>query len=248
MNNIYHVLNNENFVVDEKLGHQLTLLIDAENSFVDYRLTSGVWHIFVYHRSNDVKLEETFKLERDCEVHITYFDIENSNFKQNSTYSLAKGATLDVKTIYLARNSKDITFDITNHEGMSRVDIDNSVVALKDADFNMNVIGNVVKGAKGSIHHQKNRCLTIDKLNKALIRPILNIDENDVEASHAMSSGTIDENILYYMNSRGLNRHEALVLMVAGYLTLNEQFYKDYQIIDEIKAEIEGKGSELCLM
>ena len=48
--------------------------------------------------------------------------------------------------------------------------------------------------------------------------PILLIDENDVTAGHAASVGRIDEEQLYYLESRGLNADVAKRLIIRGFL------------------------------
>ncbi len=47
--------------------------------------------------------------------------------------------------------------------------------------------------------------------------PSLEIINNEVKAAHAASSGEVDENHLFYLMSRGLNRNEAEMLIVEGF-------------------------------
>ena len=47
--------------------------------------------------------------------------------------------------------------------------------------------------------------------------PSLEIDENEVRAGHAATTGQVDENILFYLQSRGLDRKEAEKLIVTGF-------------------------------
>ena len=70
------------------------------------------------------------------------------------------------------------------------------------------------------------------------------IDEDDVEASHSLSSGTIDEDVLFYMNTKGIDYSAAMRLFISSYLTLDERLLKDYP---SIQGEIRKKV-EQCLM
>ncbi len=44
------------------------------------------------------------------------------------------------------------------------------------------------------------------------------IDENDVIAGHAASVGQVDQNQLYYLMSRGIDKEQAQRLVIRGFL------------------------------
>ena len=48
--------------------------------------------------------------------------------------------------------------------------------------------------------------------------PILDIKNNDVTASHGTSIGTLDEELLFYMRSRGMNCKQAKEAIIQGYI------------------------------
>ena len=76
--------------------------------------------------------------------------------------------------------------------------------------------------------------------------PVLNIDECDVEASHSLSSGTIDEEVLFYMNSRGLSQTNALSLLLHSYLMPDDEFYKIFENGEMIKEKAASKVENIC--
>lgn len=65
------------------------------------------------------------------------------------------------------------------------------------------------------------RVLTIDKTARAVAEPELEIEANNVKASHAASIGQIDKDQILYLMSRGLNEREAKDELVRGFLSLN---------------------------
>ena len=249
MSDLLRLNDDKPLMIDESLSHDLLLILSGKKAHIRYNLNAkGPWHIFIFREKTNISLIEEGLISTDSEVHMAYLDLANESFIQDSKFAVLKGASLDIKSIYLGDNIKNIIFDISNKEADTKVNIDNSIVALKDSDFNIKVIGNIVKGAKGAIHHQKSRCLTLGPLKRSLISPILNIDENDVEASHAMTSGTVDEEMLYYMNARGLDRNKALSLMVESYLTYSDELYKDFGIAENWQKEFKDREANLCLM
>ena len=72
-------------------------------------------------------------------------------------------------------------------------------------------------------------------------QPLLLIDENDVKASHATTLGQPDENQLYYLQTRGLSRKQALGLLTVGYIMPITELFEDETINQKLKNEIEMK-------
>ena len=69
------------------------------------------------------------------------------------------------------------------------------------------------KGAAGSKGDEKEDVLLLgeDVVNRTI--PLILCAEEDVEGNHGASIGQLDEDILFYMNSRGLSRAEAELLI-----------------------------------
>lgn len=62
------------------------------------------------------------------------------------------------------------------------------------------------------------RILLLDKKSSAVAEPKLEIENNDVKASHAATVGKIDEDQLFYLESRGVELNEAKKLIIGGFL------------------------------
>ncbi len=62
------------------------------------------------------------------------------------------------------------------------------------------------------------RILLLDKKSSAVAEPKLEIENNDVRASHAATVGKIDDEQLFYLESRGINLEEAKKIIVEGFL------------------------------
>lgn len=111
------------------------------------------------------------------------------------------------------------------------------------------VVGGDARGVfQGKIHIAPNAVKTKgNQLHKALllsdtaeidVKPELEIFADDVKCSHGAASGELDEEQLFYMQSRGIGREEARQLLIDAYLDdvlcrLNNQ-----DVIDWIKSFI----------
>ena len=51
-----------------------------------------------------------------------------------------------------------------------------------------------------------------------MLIPNLIVNTNDVEANHGVSIGSIDEKELFYLMSKGIDRHNAVKIIEEGFL------------------------------
>ncbi|SDC51034.1 SufD family Fe-S cluster assembly protein [Geotoga petraea] len=72
------------------------------------------------------------------------------------------------------------------------------------------------KGAKEATAAEEESTLLLSEKARAEAFPSLLVDENEVNASHAASVGTLDEQKLYYLMTRGFSKLEAKKLMSFG--------------------------------
>ena len=76
----------------------------------------------------------------------------------------------------------------------------------------------IEKKAQGSDDFLEERTLLLGREAQVEALPYLEIEANEVRASHAASSSGLDDAQLFYLRSRGLSVAEAERLMVAGFL------------------------------
>ena len=74
------------------------------------------------------------------------------------------------------------------------------------------------KGASGSDSFLAMKLLMLDDKSSAVAEPELEIENNEVKASHSASVGRIDEEQLFYLESRGVEKTEAEKLIINGFL------------------------------
>ncbi len=72
------------------------------------------------------------------------------------------------------------------------------------------------EGAKGTNSSEHSDTLLISDKAVSDAIPSLSVSENDVEASHAATVGSMDEDAVYYLQNRGLTKEEAEKLIIIG--------------------------------
>jgi len=93
-------------------------------------------------------------------------------------------------------------------------------------------------GAQKTDAMQTSRNLVLSEHAKADSIPNLEIEANDVRCGHAASVGPVDEETLFYLESRGIPRDEAERLIVTGFFQ---------EVLDRVSLEEVRHGAELAI-
>ena len=119
--------------------------------------------------------------------------------------------------------------------------VDNYGVCKDDGKLVYSGESTILNGSSGSKSHQNAKIMVFDEESNAIAKPVLKIDENDIEASHSAVVGRINEEHLFYLTSRGLSENAAKQLITYGYLKPIIEGFKDKDIKDEINHLIERR-------
>lgn len=97
------------------------------------------------------------------------------------------------------------------------------------------------RGAKDSNSQQKENSLHLTAGVRSDAIPALYIDENELQAGHAATTGRVDEEQLFYLQARGLPRREAERLIVHGFFAPLVEKIPLERARDELAALIDRK-------
>lgn len=216
----------------------LTVLFEIEDDFkTDIRLDKGNYtFIYLFKNSKNIKGDVNLTVLKDTSARVCYLDLTRKDVEFNFLANLYRDTELNLETNTLSMTSKKMNLEVKHLEPNSYCRMDNSSILKDDGKIDLVANGNIIKGAKGAKHFQKSRCLTINTKNQGKILPMLLIDENDVEASHSLTFGTIDDEVLYYINSRGISDEDAVKLLVESYLIPDFETIKYLDNAEAIKA------------
>lgn len=76
----------------------------------------------------------------------------------------------------------------------------------------------IEKGAKGSDAYLRSDALLFDDAKMGDDTPALEIDEREVKAGHAATIGKVDEEMIFYLMSRGLTRDASEKMIISGFI------------------------------
>ena len=204
-------------------------------------LNSGNY-LINYENSNKVNL--IFELDSDINVNLSEISFYN-DLVINNSYVINRGyltvnkfysnKSVDEK-IKIDLNSMNARIDYNfsniclinetylidiNHNACKTIsNISNKSVAMDNSRLKFVINSNVSKKMSDSVLDQSTKIITFGDAD-ASISPNMFIDTFDVVAKHGSVIGTVDDETMFYLMSRGITYNEALKLVIKGYLLSN---------------------------
>ncbi|OGC70040.1 hypothetical protein A2415_01635 [candidate division WWE3 bacterium RIFOXYC1_FULL_39_7] len=154
----------------------------------------------------------------------TQFVVLPANYLDEKSYSLElifnkEGVSAEIVCMYvLPQNGKLRLTTVATHI-VPHTSCNTIVRGVLDTGSESYYTGKIIikKTAQQTSSFLSDRALVIGNGTKNNSEPILEIDADDVKASHGASTGKIDKNELYYLQTRGLTEKEASDLIIAGF-------------------------------
>ena len=165
--------------------------------------------------------------------------------KANQTSSMeGRGSSSELYGLFIGNDHQHIDFStLQDHVGPdTRSDLLYKSV-LKDSSRTVYYgVTRVGLDAKNADANQENRNLLLSKLAKADSDPVLEIlTSNIIRCSHGATAGPVDQEQLFYLQTRGLPLAAAEALLVTGYVAQVLDRVPDEQLREELFAVLEAK-------
>ena len=181
-----------------------------------------------------VVIKEENNVQKDAHVEISYGEVADGDMDGTYTYQLnEEGADVHLHVAAISRNKDRKHFEVTlNHHAPHTYGLmENYGVTRHTSRLTFDGVGRIEKGMHDSNSHQTSRIMVFEPGCIARANPYLFIDDYDVKASHAASVGAMNEEHLYYLQSRGLTKKQAMHLITLGYLLPAINVLKEINII-----------------
>lgn len=161
---------------------------------------------------------------------VFFADYANDNLFLKSMINLKEeNSKTNVNFTSLGKANNLKKFDISFNHLVPKTtsNFEGYAVSMKDSFIKINGVSHIVKDAISSEAHQKVKCLLFDEKSRAIANPVLKIDCDDIIASHACAIGSLNNDHIFYLLSRGLSLEEARRLIITGYLLPIKQHFND---------------------
>ncbi|MCH5179621.1 MAG: SufD family Fe-S cluster assembly protein [Erysipelotrichales bacterium] len=193
---------------------------------------------------NVAKGKYHFILEENSRVVAAMADLAKGNINIDVLFDLVGDySSAEWHLASLGASNDNKVFNINfNHMGKDTNGIMANYGVVEDESF-MHFKGDshIKKGSIRSKAHQSAKIMVFDEKCHAKANPILKIDENDIEASHAAVVGKVNDEHMYYLCSRGISESDAKQLITFGYLKPIVNYFADKNDVDFILNGIEKR-------
>jgi Fe-S cluster assembly protein SufD len=232
-----------NLIVAEKNSIFSVIICDHTLSPVKF-LTNSVTEVFVGENAHFDIIRVQNEHNNACKITNTFIHQEKNSVSSSNNITLHGG---------LIRNS---TYHILAGEGAEShsyglfladkwqhvdnfVNVDHAVPNCTSNQLFKGVLDDMSTGAfngrilvrpdaQGTLAYQKNNNILLTDDAKMDTKPQLEIFADDVKCSHGATIGQIDNDALFYLQSRGINKREARLMLMFGFA---------HEVIQNIKIE-----------
>ena len=142
------------------------------------------------------------------------------NEKSLDVVLTGEDAEVEIIGLVLAKGNEQKTLEayITHAAPNTKSNVNVRAVLRGKAKFDFRGNVKIEKGAKGADAYLRSDALLFDDAKMGDDTPALEILEPDVKAGHAATIGKVDENMLFYLMTRGLSRSQAEKLLIGGFI------------------------------
>ena len=258
---VYHLTNNE--IQSKNINIRLQFQLEQNSSlrlidFFNHNSEKNFINIFYDFELKKNAILKNYKLDRLQNKNIQY-SFNNINQDENSVsenFLLSAGSSFLKNEINCNLNGEYSSafvngiFSIKdNQQHEIRTTINHLVENTKSYQLIKSVLGKNSKAAyQGKIFvdqkaqktdgYQLSRAILLDETSEFNAKPELEIYADDVKCSHGSASGSLDENSIFYLMSRGLNYQQSKELLINGFILEVIENITDIEIKDLIKKMI----------
>ena len=238
---IYHVTNNEltssniNIQLNFLLGENCSLRVIDINNDKSEKNFINIYYNFNLQKDSVLK---NFKLDYSNNNNIKYSfnNIDQDINSISETFILSNGSKFVKNEINCNLNGKYSSAFVNgifslneNKHHEIKTNINHLVENTKSYQLIKSVLENSSKSVyQGKIYvsseaqktdgYQLSKAILLNENSEFNAKPELEIYADDVKCSHGSASGSLNENSIFYLRSRGLNNKEAKNLLIKGFL------------------------------
>ena len=234
-NNISIVEKNVNNGLDS-FNLKINKFICSDNSMLNHTI------IFDDHTKSNLLGYNYYESGLNSMINVDNFNYESSFNKNFIEVDLNQtGGETRINTLNLTKNNEHVDNNILiNHNSEHCTSFQNVRNILQNKStcvFNGKVI--VADGAQKTDSNQSNKNLLLTKEATAHSNPQLEIYADDVQCGHGSTTGALDKDSIFYLQTRGIRKEQATQILIKAFAhEVIKQFSND-TIKDEAQAYID---------
>ncbi len=255
---IYHITNNK--IKSKNINLRLDFLLEKNSSLkiIDMfndKSDKNFINIFYNFELNENSILKNYKIDKieNNNIKYSYNNIEQDTNSVSETFILSSGSNFIKNEVNCNLNGRYSSAFINgilllkklqHHEIKSNINhlIDNTksyqlIKSVLEEDSKGVYQGKIFVNSKAqkTDGYQLSKAILLNETSEFNAKPELEIYADDVKCSHGSASGSLNENSIFYLMSRGLNYREAKELLINGFLLDVVEKITDSEIKNLIK-------------
>lgn len=203
------------------------LIIDLKDSlgFINIDVMDNVC-LYILYLGNNTKNKEKYNLRENSKVIINKLSIntsDNIEINLNGNFS-----NISYNTSII--NDFDNTYvEIINHNfSNTNSEISTHVINMNESNFCLDIDARVGNDSINCTTNQDNKIINRSN-GTSIIKPNLIIDNNLIDASHSAYIGNFNPNVMFYLQTRGINKEDVEKLLSVGFLLDKMKLNNDHK-------------------
>tara|TARA_B100001741_G_scaffold256372_1_gene219101 strand:- start:30 stop:1277 length:1248 start_codon:yes stop_codon:yes gene_type:complete len=238
---IYHYTNNK--IKSKNINLRLDFLLEKNSSLklIDILEDVSEKNFINTFYSFNLKQDSILKnykidIKNNNNIKYSYNNIEQEKNSLSETFIVSSGSNFSKNEIncnLAGKYSSAFVNGIFSLNEKKHHEIRTSINHLKENTKSYQLIKSVLENESRAVYqgkifvnseaqktdgYQLSKAILLDETTEFNAKPELEIYADDVKCSHGSASGSLDENSIFYLMSRGLNYKEAKELLINGFL------------------------------
>ena len=189
-----------------------------------------------------------FKVEDNAQLNLIIVDLSESDSYSEIVVDLdGDDSKVNISAAYFGFGQRKLDLNYIVHQRGKRSEANMDVKGALSGQCNKIFRGTLdfIRGSKGSVGREKEEVIVLSDTVRNRSVPLMLSSEDEVDGHHAVSVGQIDDDKLFYLMSRGLDKLEAEKLIVEAAFNPIITQLDDENLIDKISEIIERRLTDV---
>ena len=238
----YGIMIDDNNIRFMNNGNYYIQYIDSDDVSINIEIDDNVCvNLFEYSNNKSVNVDSKYNLNRNSSLIVSKFYANTSTNERVNIYLKEDKANIKYNFSSVSDDDDKYTINIYHESKNTSSDIYNRTVAKEGSSNIFDINSFVDNGVKDCYLNQQTKIITLGDSNNK-INPNMFIGENSTTAVHSSTIGSISDDDLFYMMSRGISYSDSVNLIVKGMILSNINVNMEYRekilkILDRLGGE-----------
>ena len=223
------VIVDNNSIIFKESGNYYIDYIDSNNISFNINIDSNICvNLFEYSNNKNITINNKYYLNNKSTLIANKFYYNNNTNEKIDIYLKEDKANIKYNFSSIGNGSDKYIINIYHEGESSNSDVFNRTIAKEGSTNIFDINSYVDNGIKNCYLNQQTKIITLGNSNNK-VNPNMFIGESTTNALHSSAIGSVNENDLFYIMSRGIDYNTSVNLIVKGMILSNINVNMEYK-------------------